>query len=52
MWVRCLDYLTEKGAPASYEDRSKMGLEEAQAITSHWRELTPDVDGWLRLGKD
>ena len=52
MWVRCLDYLTEKGVPASYEDRSKMGLEEAQAITNHWRELAPDVDGWLRLGKD
>ena len=26
MWVRCLDYLTEKGAPTSYEGVSKMGL--------------------------
>ena len=52
MWVRCLDYLTEKGAPTSYEGVSKMGLEEARAITSHWRELAPDVNGWLRLGKD
>lgn len=52
MWVRCLDYLTEKGAPTSYDGVSKMGVKEAAAITQHWRDLAPDADGWLRLGKD
>jgi phytanoyl-CoA hydroxylase len=52
MWVRSLDYLTEKGAPTSYENVSKMGVKEAAEITQHWRDLAPDTDGWLRLGKD
>ena len=29
-WIRCLDRLTETRAPTSYDDMSKMGLEEAQ----------------------
>ncbi len=52
MWVRCLDYLTATGTPTSYDGVSKMGLEEARAMTRHWNELAPDVHGWLRLGKD
>ena len=52
MWARCLAYLKKTGAPTSYEGVSKMGVEEARAITRHWQALAPDVDGWLRLGKE
>ena len=52
MWARCLAYLKKTGAPTSYEGVSKMGVEEARAITRHWHALAPDVDGWLRLGKE
>ena len=52
MWIRCLDYLTEKGAPTSYDAVSKMGIAEAKKITQHWTDLCPDSDSWLRLGKE
>ena len=52
MWVRCLDYLTEKGAPTTYDGVSKMSVEEARKITQHWTDLCPNSDSWLRLGKE
>ena len=51
MWIRCLDYLTEKGIPTSYDGVSKMSLEEAKKITKHWGDLCPNSDSWLRLGQ-
>jgi hypothetical protein len=51
-WVRCLDYLIKNGPPISYENVSQTDAKAAAAITKHWNELAPDLDGWLRLGKD